>query len=99
MSQSSDAPPVKRQRKEESESEPSIITRSEIWHDDGSVILQAESTQFRLHWGVLSLHSPTFVERMRPQRTNQPTIEGCPVIELYDSSTDVKHLLNALYNP
>ncbi|KAJ6466861.1 hypothetical protein C8R45DRAFT_1020346 [Mycena sanguinolenta] len=34
-----------------------------------------------------------------PQPTDQPKIEGCPVIELHDSLEDVKHLLDALYNP
>ncbi|KAF7326847.1 BTB domain-containing protein [Mycena venus] len=33
-----------------------------------------------------------------PQPAEERLIEGCPVIELHDSSTDVKYLLNALYN-
>ncbi|KAJ7482275.1 hypothetical protein B0H11DRAFT_2022450 [Mycena galericulata] len=77
-----DAPPAKRQRTEQE------ITRSEIWHDDGSVVLQAEETQFRVHWGVLSSHS-SFFRDMR----------GCPLIELPDSSVDLQHLLGALYDP
>jgi len=99
MSQSPDLdaprPPAKRQR---TDSE-SLITRSDIWRDDGNVVLQAETTQFRVHWSVLSLHS-TFFRDMRslPQPADQPTVEGCPVIELHDSAADVKHLLNALYN-
>ncbi|KAJ6551380.1 hypothetical protein B0H19DRAFT_1157418 [Mycena capillaripes] len=82
------------------EAEAEHLTRSDIWHDDGSVVLQAESTQFRVHWSVLSLHS-TFFRDMRglPQPADQPSIEGCPVIQLHDSSVDVEHLLNALYNP
>ena len=96
MSQSpdSDAPLAKRQRTESS------ITHSDIWHDDGSVVLQVETTQFRVHWGVLSLHS-TFFRDMRglPQPAQEHSIDGCPVIELHDSVTDVQHLLNALYNP
>ncbi|KAJ6551381.1 hypothetical protein B0H19DRAFT_1236564 [Mycena capillaripes] len=99
MSQTSDTlePPAKRQRME---AEAEHLTRSDIWHDDGSVVLQAESTQFRVHWSVLSLHS-TFFRDMRslPQPADQPSIEGCPVIQLHDSSVDVEHLLNALYNP
>ncbi|KAJ7482274.1 hypothetical protein B0H11DRAFT_2022448 [Mycena galericulata] len=90
----SDAPPTKRQRTEE---EP---TRSEIWHADGSVVLQAEMTLFRVHWSVLSLHSSAFRElRDRPQPPDQYMIESCPVIELPDSSRDLRHLLNALYDP
>jgi hypothetical protein len=89
-------PLAKRQRLEVVED----VTRSDIWYDDGSVILQAETTQFRVHWGVLSEHS-TFFRDMRglPQPPDQPSIEGCPIVELYDSFTDVKHLLDALYHP
>ncbi|KAJ6542607.1 hypothetical protein B0H19DRAFT_303814 [Mycena capillaripes] len=93
-SRTSEAPPVKRQRLEDED-----ITRSDIWHDDGSVVLQAETTQFRVHWSILSLQS-TFFREMRdlPQPADQPSIEGCPVIELHYSAADVKHLLHALYN-
>ncbi|KAJ6466860.1 hypothetical protein C8R45DRAFT_876618 [Mycena sanguinolenta] len=93
MSQTSEAPPAKRQRTEEE------LTRSDIWHDDGSVVLQVESTLFRVHWGVICLHS-TFFRDMRdiPQPPDQPKLAGCPVIELHDSAEDVKHLLHALYN-
>ncbi|KAJ6542621.1 hypothetical protein B0H19DRAFT_1267860 [Mycena capillaripes] len=99
MSQSSDAPPVKRRRLDSEGADQEDITRSDIWHDDGSVVLQAETTQFRVHWGVLSLHS-TFFRDMRdlPQPADQPSLEECPAIELHDSAADVKHLLHALYN-
>ncbi|KAJ7145835.1 hypothetical protein C8R44DRAFT_972818 [Mycena epipterygia] len=90
----SDAPPAKRQRTYSS------ITRSDIWHDDGSVVLQAESTQFRIHWSVLSLHSSFFRDmRGLPQPPDQPSIEGCPVIELSDTFIDIEHLLKVLYDP
>ncbi|KAF7377619.1 BTB domain-containing protein [Mycena sanguinolenta] len=94
MLQTFETPPAKRQRTEEE------LTRSDIWHDDGSVVLLVESTLFRVHWGVICLHS-TFFRDMRdlPQPADQLNIEGCPVIELHDSLEDVKHLLDALYNP
>ncbi|KAJ7353587.1 hypothetical protein DFH08DRAFT_857177 [Mycena albidolilacea] len=90
----SDARPAKRQRTE------SELTRSDIWYDDGSVVLQAEATQFRVHWSILSLHS-TFFRDMRtlPQPADEQSVEGCPVVELHDSSTDLKILLRVLYDP
>ncbi|KAJ6589870.1 hypothetical protein DFH09DRAFT_1026995 [Mycena vulgaris] len=91
------SPPAKRQRAEDA---PITVTRSEIWHNDGSVVLQAENTQFRVHWSVLSLHSPFFRDMQGlPQPPDQPSIDGCPVIELPDGVQDVEHLLKALYNP
>ncbi|KAJ7287168.1 hypothetical protein C8J57DRAFT_1167172 [Mycena rebaudengoi] len=94
---STSLPPAKRQR---TENEDASITRSEIWHDDGSVVLQAENIQFRVHWSVLALHS-TFFQGMRglPQPPDQETVEGCPLIELPDSPEDFKYLLDALYHP
>nr|GAT56158.1 predicted protein [Mycena chlorophos] len=54
-----DAPPAKRARTDENASE-TPITRSKIWYKDGSVVLQASSTQFRVHFGVLAEHSTVF---------------------------------------
>ncbi|KAJ7307096.1 hypothetical protein DFH08DRAFT_901219 [Mycena albidolilacea] len=59
------SPPAKRQRTGDKP-----ITRSKMWHRDGSVVLQAGNTQFRVHWGVLALHSSVFhdmEERPQPQ--------------------------------
>ncbi|KAJ7476238.1 hypothetical protein FB451DRAFT_1033783 [Mycena latifolia] len=91
----SSSPPAKRQRLEDVK-----ITRSEIWRPDGSVVLQAENTQFRVHWSVLSLHSSVFRDMQGlPQPRDQPSVEGCPVIELSDRVEDVECVLEALYNP
>ncbi|KAJ7238578.1 hypothetical protein B0H12DRAFT_91188 [Mycena haematopus] len=78
----------------------SAVTRSEIWYPDGSVVLQARNTQFRVHWSVLSLHSSFFHGMLGlPQPPEQPSVDGCPIIELSDSEEDVENLLRALYDP
>lgn len=74
--------------------------RSEIWYSDGSVVLQAEDRLFRVHWGVLARQSSFFSDMQGlPQPPDQPSVEGCPVIELPDHSADVEHLLTAAYDP
>ncbi|KAJ7157728.1 hypothetical protein C8R46DRAFT_1225272 [Mycena filopes] len=90
------SPPAKRQRTEDDAS----ITRSEIWYSDGSLVLQAQTTQFRVHWGVLTKHSP-FFRGMQPlpPPSDAPTIEGCPLLTIQDEATDVEYLLEALYSP
>ncbi|KAJ7869634.1 hypothetical protein B0H13DRAFT_2557495 [Mycena leptocephala] len=76
------------------------MQRSEIWYSDGSLILQVENTQFRVHWSVLALNSSFFRNLQGlPQPPDQPRVEGCPIIELHDSLEDVEYLLKALYNP
>ncbi|KAJ7125130.1 hypothetical protein C8R44DRAFT_782400 [Mycena epipterygia] len=86
-------PPAKRQRTE------ATITRSDIWYQDGSIVLQVQDTQFRVHWGVLAQHSSFFRDMQGlPQPPDQPSADDCPIVELSDSATDVEHLLKALYN-
>ncbi|KAJ6495804.1 hypothetical protein C8R47DRAFT_1116453 [Mycena vitilis] len=89
--------PAKRQRTAES----SPVKRSEeIWHSDGSIVLQAENTQFRVHLTVLAMHSVYFREQGKSQPVDQPSTDGCPIIQLEDaSSTDVEYLLKAIYDP
>ncbi|KAK7052254.1 BTB domain-containing protein [Favolaschia claudopus] len=100
MSQPSAAPearPAKRQRVDDEEEG---LTRSDIWHDDGSVVLRVERTLFRVHWTVLCLHSSVFRDlRGIPQPPEEPQIEGCPVVELHDDTQDITLFLTALYNP
>ncbi|KAJ7931699.1 hypothetical protein B0H13DRAFT_2308408 [Mycena leptocephala] len=89
------SPPAKRHRTEDAP-----ITRSDIWHNDGSVVLQPGNTQFRVHWSVLALHSSFFRDMQGlPQPPDQPSVEGCPVVELPDDTEDVEYLLKALYSP
>ncbi|KAJ6519077.1 hypothetical protein C8R45DRAFT_1085135 [Mycena sanguinolenta] len=92
------APPAKRKR---TENAPVTITRSKRWFfDDGNVVLQAGNTQFRVHWGVLALHSSVFRGMQGlPQPPDQPSVDGCPVVELSDNPADVDYLLKALYIP
>ncbi|KAF7298005.1 BTB domain-containing protein [Mycena chlorophos] len=102
---SSDSPPSKR-RRTDSEDEPippaaAAIKRSEIWHEDGSVVLQAQDTQFRVHWGLLTMHSSVFKDMYGLPQPDVagPTVEGCPVIPVFDDPTDLLHFFRVLYNP
>ncbi|KAJ7350759.1 hypothetical protein DFH08DRAFT_695625 [Mycena albidolilacea] len=74
------------------------VTRSNIWYEDGSIILQARGTQFRVYWGVLAQQSSFFRDMQSlPQPPDQPSVDGCPVIELHDDVADVEYLLKALF--
>ncbi|KAJ7449094.1 hypothetical protein B0H11DRAFT_336704 [Mycena galericulata] len=83
---------------EDSGSTPTV--RSNIWMPYGDIILQAESTQFRVNRDVLALQSSVFADMLAvPQPPNEPTIEGCPVVQVYDSAKDWELLLGVLYDP
>ncbi|KAJ7350777.1 hypothetical protein DFH08DRAFT_695113 [Mycena albidolilacea] len=78
----------------------SATRRSEIWYGDGSVVLQARGTQFRVYWGILAQQSSFFRDMQSlPQPSDQPSVDGCPVIELHDDVADVEYLLKALFVP
>ncbi|KAJ7171030.1 hypothetical protein C8R46DRAFT_1087529 [Mycena filopes] len=64
----------------------------------GDLILQAESTQFRVNRDVLARHSSVFRELFAAQPPNQPTIQGCPVMIVGDTAADWELLLERLYD-
>ncbi|KAJ6456117.1 hypothetical protein C8R45DRAFT_914190 [Mycena sanguinolenta] len=71
-----------------------------LWYKDGSVVLRATNTQFRVHWSVLAQHSSVFRDMEElPQPPDQPTVDGCPIVELADDPKDVENLLKAMYIP
>ncbi|KAJ7457648.1 hypothetical protein B0H11DRAFT_1818297 [Mycena galericulata] len=95
-----DMRPPKRRRSEEGESAETPIVRSEeYWFDDGNIILQVESTQFRLTKSMLAMHSSVFRDMFTvPLPADEPTIENCPVVVLPgDSSQDWTLLLGSIY--
>jgi hypothetical protein len=61
-----------------------------MWNSDGSVVLQAASMQFRVHWSRLSSF-PAFISLPQyagiAQPADQPTVKGCPVVELFEQGT------------
>ena len=69
-----------------------------FWFDDGNVVVQAESTQFRVHRSVLSLHSQIMKDCFScPQPADAPMVEDCPVVHLSDSADDIEKLCAFLY--
>ncbi|KAJ7731870.1 hypothetical protein B0H16DRAFT_1733058 [Mycena metata] len=66
------------------EDDPSALpfTRSKIWYYDGSIVLQAEQTQFRVHASLLSAGSTVFkdiFELARDPSNVDAQVEGCPL--------------------
>jgi hypothetical protein len=72
--------------------------RGEPWYDDGSIILQADATQFKVYRGILANSSVVFKDMTAlPQPiAGEEMIEGCPVVRLTDTARDWSHVLKAL---
>ena len=78
---------------------PDGVSQSDIWFEDGNVILVAGDVAFRVHRGQLERHSEIFRDLFSlPQPVDQPTFQGSPIIQLYDSPSDITFLLRALYD-
>lgn len=85
----------------------------DLWFDDGSIILKADTTLFKVHISQLARHSVIFRDMFAmPQPSgstpsspttasfNHEDVDGatCPTLELYDSAEDLGNLLTALYD-
>ncbi|KAJ7605105.1 hypothetical protein DFH06DRAFT_260645 [Mycena polygramma] len=97
------APASKRQRTECDPRPPSpSVTRSKIWYSDGSVVLQVETTQFRVHASILSSSSNVLRDMFEVGRAPSNLdgqAEGCPLVHLYgDKAVEVEMVLDALYD-
>ena len=78
---------------------PGPVTRSEIWFEDGNVVLQAENMQFKVHRGMLARNSSIFNDMFsvpQPPIPEEESVEGCVVIHLPDSAHDLEIVLRAL---
>ncbi|KAJ7618674.1 hypothetical protein FB45DRAFT_1007407 [Roridomyces roridus] len=91
-------PRAKRPRKDEAVE----VVRSKIWYPDGTVVLQAESTQFRVYGGFLAARSTVFRDMFAVGQApsgEDCEVDGAPLVDLYDDkAADVEQLLDALYD-
>ncbi|KAH9925681.1 uncharacterized protein BXZ73DRAFT_49935, partial [Epithele typhae] len=82
---------------------------SEIWFEDGTLVLVVEDTSFRVYKGLLTLHSPVFRDMFSfppPSSDNisshTPLMDGdpmhCAVVHLPDSVRDWRYVLRFLFN-
>lgn len=78
---------------------PREVERStQFWFDDGNVVLQTQTMQFRVHRSLLSLHSPIMKDCFAcPQPGNAPTLEGCPLVHLPDPTKDIENFCALIY--
>ncbi|KAM5544059.1 hypothetical protein V8D89_002245 [Ganoderma adspersum] len=72
----------------------------EFWFDDGNIIVVAGDTAFKLYKGILSSVSPVFKDLFSmPQPNNPETMDGCLVVRLNDSATELGHFFRLVTKP
>jgi BTB/POZ domain len=99
MSDSAEQRCTKRPRTDTSNAIPTVPERGDPWLDDGNIILQAESTQFRVVRSILSASSSVFGDMFGiPQPENENLVDGCPVVHVSDTADDLHHVLKAVFD-
>jgi len=77
---------------------PAVDRCQDLWYRDGTIILEAESTQFRVYGGILADNSPVFNDMFAiPQPTTEGSTANCPVVHLQDPKSDLFHFLKTLH--
>ncbi|EJF60249.1 hypothetical protein DICSQDRAFT_63216 [Dichomitus squalens LYAD-421 SS1] len=70
----------------------------EFWFSDGTVILATRELEFRVYKGLLEDQSPALRDifaQVHPTHAFPGQLDPCPVVQLSDSSGDVRHVLRA----
>lgn len=74
----------------------------ELWFSDGSIVLQAENTLFKVYAGILSRASPVFkgmISMPQPDAEHVETYEGCPLVVMAgDDAKGMQSFLKALHD-
>ncbi|KAH9835442.1 uncharacterized protein C8Q71DRAFT_709962 [Rhodofomes roseus] len=71
---------------------------NEIWYQDGTIILIAQGTGFRVYRGMLAERAEIFRDILSiPQPPDTQLAFGCPVVHLSDTAIALREFLNALF--
>lgn len=79
--------------------ETTVFVRSDLWWEDGNIIIEAETTRFRVYKGLLATQSEMFRDMFsipQPPSDQEDLVEGCPVVRVSDSAEDWTYILEAL---
>ncbi len=70
-----------------------------LWFDDGSVVIKAQTKLFRVSRGILAAQSAIFADMFRvPQLPGAEQIHGCPVVNMPYQARDVTVFFRAMFD-
>ncbi|KAJ7162302.1 hypothetical protein C8R46DRAFT_903935 [Mycena filopes] len=80
----------------------SVKRSPDVWFEDGTIILEAEDTQFKVFKGMLAANSTVFADMLvvgsTPPNGDSEMVDDCPVVQVYDTALDLKHFLKAIHH-
>lgn len=71
---------------------------SDLWFDDGNIVLQAEQTLFRVFKSVLGRESSVFADMLSLPGRSAELYEGIPLVHMPDSAEDMTLFLSVIFN-
>ena len=74
----------------------------DFWFEDGNIVLVAGLVSYKVYKGLLAEHSTVFssmftVAQASPEDPSTDTVDGCPIVILYDSPNDLSALFSLIY--
>lgn len=72
---------------------------SELWFDDGNIVLEAEGVAFKVYRGNLARHSSVFASMLsfpQPESSSMELYDGCPIVHMPDSAEHMRYFLAAI---
>lgn len=84
-------------------SEGSVQRHTDLWFEDGNIVIQAEQTVYKLHRSILCRNSPLFADTLSlPQSAEleaDESYDGHPILRLQETADDMSVFLQALLDP
>jgi hypothetical protein len=71
---------------------------SELWFDDGNIVLHAGNAIFKVYRCLLAARSSVFRDMLAfpPPPEGNETLDRCPIVQTCDSAQDMKYFLKAI---
>jgi hypothetical protein len=83
----------------DSSDEPTVRSAA-VWYADGTLVIRAENTLFRVYRGILASQSDIFNDMLSvPQPlavADTETFDGCVVVRVHDAAVDMERFLRTI---
>ncbi|GJE93164.1 hypothetical protein PsYK624_093230 [Phanerochaete sordida] len=70
---------------------------SDLWFDDGNIVLQAEQTLFQVYKGVLRRESPVFADMLSLSGQPEEHYGKVPLVRMHDTAEEIKLFLSVIF--
>ena len=81
---------------------PRTVRHTELWFEDGTIVIQAQHTLYKVHKSLLCRESLLFEDMLSlPQsseQTAEDTYDGSPLLKLQEPAADITLLLWSLFD-